>query len=148
MKIELLTTKDKQVTYDLIFSHMSREELESFKTDNSKSYNQVIDILDRKYGICIIAKGNDNVIGYLLGEGKTGGSIPVSYAELREMRVCSSYQRMGIGSRLVERFIEWATQEGYDRLSVDVYALSDKNIEFYQKHGFTPKTLTMERWFK
>lgn len=147
MKIKTVTDENKQATHDLIFSHMSDVELVSFKANNSMAYAQVTDILNGKHGVCLIAEENNFVVGYLLAESKMNNSSSIKYAELRDVRVRKEYQRKGIGSQLVERFIQWAKDEGYERLSVDVYALSEKNIGFYQKFGFTPKTLTMERWF-
>jgi GNAT superfamily N-acetyltransferase len=132
MKIESVTNMTRQATYDLIFSHMSDYELASFKINSSKAYSQVIDILDGKYGACFIAKQDDQVIGYLLTASEPPRGDTVAYAELREMRVRVAHQRKGIGSQLVQAFIQWARQEGYERLSVDVSALSKKNINFYK----------------
>lgn len=147
MKIGKVTGNNRQATYELVFSHMSTTKLDSFKANNSTIHEHILDILDNKYGVCFVAEEDNNVIGYLMAENKSNNASGIKYAELRDMRVRNDYQKKGIGSLLVERFIQWAEDEGYERMSVDVYALSEKNVGFYQKFGFIPKTLTMERWF-
>lgn len=127
---------------------MSDVELKKFKTNNPTAHTQVVDILNGKRGICFIAKENNYVVGYLLAEKKADQASSIRYAELRDMKVHEDYRRKGIGSQLVERFVQWAKDKEYERLSVDVYALNEKNIGFYQKLGFTPMTLAMERWFE
>ena len=139
---------DTQATYELIFSHMSESELSTFRAINPEAHQAVIDILNNKYGICFVAKRHDVVIGYLMAANRFTDTGAIKYAELRDIRVRKDYQNKGVGSLLVKEFISWAKVEGYERLCVDVYALNDKNIGFYQKFGFVPKTLTMERWFR
>ena len=147
MHISRITEADIQATYELVFSHMTADERHVFRTNNPDVYRSVIDILNSKYGICFVAKSNNQIIGYLMAAGKSNNSSNVKYAELRDMRVQKDYQGKGIGGLLVNRFILWAKANGYERLSVDVSAVSKKNIGFYQKFGFIPKTLTMEYWF-
>jgi GNAT superfamily N-acetyltransferase len=147
MRVERVNESNRRATYELIFSHMSTSELKSFISDNATTHKHILDILNNKRGICLTAEEGDTVIGYLLADEKSNNASNIRYTELRDMRVKSEYQRKGIGSLLVEQFIQWAKDENCERLSVDVYALSEKNIGFYQKHGFAPKTLTMERWF-
>jgi GNAT superfamily N-acetyltransferase len=147
MRITRVNNVDRQATHELIFSHMSASELDSFKSNNPEVYQSVMDILNNEYGICIVAKEDGRVIGYLMAASKSNGASAIKYAELRDMRVQKDYQGKGVGSLLVKEFIRWAEAEGYERLRVDVYALSEKNIGYYQKFGFVSKTLTMERWF-
>lgn len=147
MNIKRVSEDDKEATHKLIFSHMSTLELDGFKLNNPGSYQSVVDILDGQYGLCLVAKDHDLVVGYLIAADKSSDVNTIRYAELRNMRVQIDHQGKGIGSLLVQEFIRWAKSEGYERLSVDVYALSKKNIGFYRKFGFAPKTLTMEHWF-
>jgi GNAT superfamily N-acetyltransferase len=148
MKIGKVNDSNRQAMYELIFSHMSMTELASFKDNNSAAYEHVLDVVNNKQGVCFTVEEDNIVIGYLMAGTKPNNISPIKYAELHDMRVRKEYQRKGIGSLLVEQFIQWAKDEGYERLSVDVYALSEKNVGFYQKFGFAPKTLTMERWFE
>ena len=145
MEIGRTNDSNRQATYELVFSHMSAIELDSFKRNNATTHKHTLDILNNKHGICLTAEKDNNVIGYLMAENKSSNASSIKYAELRDMRVRNEHQGKGVGTLLVRQFIRWAKDEGYERLSVDVYALSEKNIGFYQKFGFTPKTLTMER---
>lgn len=146
MQIVTVTDKHSQAAHDLMFSHMSSDELAKYKLNNASAYRQVLGALSGADGICFTALINGSVVGYLTAGKTTKDTGRTRYAELREMRVQKEHQRKGIGTLLVKEFIKWAKQEEYERLCVDVYALSDKNIGFYQKFGFAPKTLTMERW--
>jgi len=56
-----------------------------------------------------------------------------------------SHRGSGVGGRLVAAFHKWATSVGVDRLAVSAYAANDGAIRFYQRHGFVPRTVLLQR---
>jgi GNAT superfamily N-acetyltransferase len=46
---------------------------------------------------------------------------------------------------LVEAFLEWVSQRGVERVSVTAYAANEGAVAFYQRLGFRPRNITLER---
>jgi ribosomal protein S18 acetylase RimI-like enzyme len=67
-------------------------------------------------------------------------------AELESIHVYPQFRGSGIGSRLVEAFLAWAAEHGAVRASVTAYAANESAIRFYERHGFTVRSLVADRW--
>ena len=52
------------------------------------------------------------------------------------MAILDGYRGQGIGTRLVERGIEWARQAGAHKLALEVWPHNDRAIGLYDKLGF------------
>ncbi len=62
------------------------------------------------------------------------------------MYVLEGYRGQGVGARLVDEFLGWAWSRGAERASVVVaYAANERAIRFYQRAGFRPKSVSLER---
>lgn len=146
MKISIITDDTQKAAYELAFSHMSLDEQKNYQVMNPKAYALLEGVLQGIHGIGLVAQDSGQVVGYALGGDKTNNLSGVKYAELYEMRVADSYQGTGIGNALVQKFLEWAKETGYQRASVNAHSSSVKNIAFYKKLGFTQQTLTLEQW--
>lgn len=96
----------------------------------------------------ILAEIDKKAVGYLAGsiyndetysyyEGKT--------AELENMFVLEDYRKYGIGSKLVNSFIEWCTKNEVKQIFVTASIKNDNAINFYQKQGFENLNLTLRK---
>ena len=65
-------------------------------------------------------------------------------AELESMYVREAYRGQGVGQQLVQKFLEWARERGVERVSVTAYVANERAVAFYEKLGFTAKSLTLE----
>jgi GNAT superfamily N-acetyltransferase len=97
-------------------------------------------------GSCLLALAGDGerVVGHLVG--KLSG--PDSYrrqrvAVLESMRVHPGFRGAGVGSLLVQHFLDWARDREAVQASVSAYAANEAAVRFYTRHGFTPTTTTM-----
>ena len=147
MKISIITDNTQKAVHELAFSHMSLDEQKSYQAINPKAYALLESVLQGIHGMGLVAQDSGRVVGYALGGDKTNNLSGVKYAELYEIRVADSCQGTGIGNALVQKFLEWAKETGYQRVSVNAHSSSVKNIAFYQNLGFTQRTLTLEQWF-
>lgn len=96
--------------------------------------------------VVLVAEIGDDIVGYLIGYVRNGGTIrPGRIAELESMFVRSTHRRAGIGHRLVERFVAWSYACGAERISVTAYVANDRAIRFYRHMGFAPLNLSLER---
>ena len=91
------------------------------------------------------------IYGYFLEEEL----VVVIYVNKREnfyyiddIVVKSIYQNQGIASTLFKYVEQMALKEGIDRIELDVWSFNEKAIEFYQKNGYTPKTIRYEKILK
>jgi len=69
---------------------------------------------------------------------------PVRVADLESIYVLPGHRGAGIGSALVAHFRAWARTQEAERASVTAYAVNTGAIAFYRRHGFSPKSLTLE----
>jgi GNAT superfamily N-acetyltransferase len=94
----------------------------------------------------VLAERDGVGIGYLVGYVNEGSSFrPVRVAELESMYVRKGYRGQRVGRRLVEAFLEWVSQRGVERVSVTAYAANEGAVAFYQRLGFRPRNITLER---
>ena len=94
----------------------------------------------------MLAEFAGRTVGYLaarVGEGTT--LRPVRVAELESMYIREEYRDMGVDARLVDAFLGWAGLRGAERASVVAYAANKRAIRFYQRSGFRPRSVSLER---
>lgn len=103
-------------------------------------------LLARSDSLCLLAIYAGQVVGYLVGRTNEESNLrPVKIAELESMYVCRSYRDRGVGARLIKKFLEWGEAWGAQRASVTAYATNERAIRFYERSGFKPKSLSMEK---
>jgi GNAT superfamily N-acetyltransferase len=103
-------------------------------------------LLVEERSACLLAEFDGEVVGYLAGYAGAGAHIrPVAVAELESMYVMEGYRGRGLGTRMVEGFLDWAGTRGAERVSVTAYAANNRALRFYERNGFGPKSLTLER---
>ena len=89
--------------------------------------------------------------GYFVEEQLVG----VIYVNRREniyyvddIVVKDNYRNQGIGSELFRYIEKQALANNIVRIELDVWSFNEKAIQFYQKNGFTPKTIRYEKIVK
>lgn len=94
---------------------------------------------------CFLAEINQEIVGFALAEKK---EVPpfrtVKVVELEELFVKDQYRNKGIGKMLIDYFLNWAKNSGFDKAAVNVYFMNEKGIEFYKREGFVPYDMTLE----
>lgn len=68
--------------------------------------------------------------------GEACGTVPL-------LAVSPSAQGLGVGQLLIKAAEEWAKEQAYRLLHLEVFANNNKALGFYQKQGFEPETLHM-----
>lgn len=94
---------------------------------------------------CWLAEVDGRPVASLVGRVLRENSLrPVRVADLESIYVLPGHRGAGIGSALVARFQAWAREQEAERTSVTAYAANTAAITFYQRHGFSPKSVTLE----
>ena len=86
--------------------------------------------LHNKYAYFFTALSNDIVIGYI------GGWIIEGECEMINFVVDESFQRKGIGTRLLEALVNETKKNNGKLITLEVNVNNEKANNFYQKQGF------------
>jgi ribosomal protein S18 acetylase RimI-like enzyme len=78
-----------------------------------------------------VACHGGDVIG-MIGVQKTNDNT----AEIRRMRVCETFRRRGVGSRLLEQATTFCRKQGYLKVVLDVRIEREPAIAMFEKFGF------------
>lgn len=93
----------------------------------------------------IMAEVDGAAAGYLVGRMREPvDARPIRVAVLEAMYVQLEHRRRGIGAALVGEFRGWASQQNAIRLSVTAYAANIDAIRFYEREGFSARSLSLE----
>ena len=111
-------------------------------SDVSKEYFEYM----IKEEFVIVAEIDNNVVGYLAGS--THKDETYSYyegitAELDNMFIMEDYRKFGIGSKLVNSFLNWCKNQKAKRVMVTASFGNVNTINFYKKNGFQEINVTL-----
>lgn len=105
-------------------------EIEASQMDTTFSEQDYLNSMDNPDVIFLVAGQDDEVVGYTLGF-----VVPTKNAEamIHSTMVHKAYSRRGVGSRLVEKFLDVAFGRGVKKVFAEVEEGPDR---FYEKCGF------------
>ena len=96
----------------------------------------------------IIAEKDKKPIGYLIGkivDIAPGSARPIKQAYLENIFVLDSARKSGVGVKLIAEFKDYCKKEGVSRINVNVLAANTNAVDFYQKVGFSPRSLSLSQ---
>jgi ribosomal protein S18 acetylase RimI-like enzyme len=93
--------------------------------------------------ITLVAVDADEVVGFLMGSIREAKRGPTG--ALESMLVLPHYRKRGIGTRLVERFLDWARRRHLQCVTVAVAPANEAAVALYRHMGFQEQTLILER---
>jgi ribosomal protein S18 acetylase RimI-like enzyme len=88
----------------------------------------------------LVARGRDRqVYGHLIGVRRQPQAMRPSArtAVLLSMRVAPEARRQGVGSRLVDAFLDWAREQAVNEVTVTAYASNQTALDCYRSNGFS-----------
>lgn len=143
IKIKTATLKDLKTIQQLngeLFDYEIENKFDYYIKDwatSKDSEEYFSDLIENQF--VIIAETGNSPIAYLAGSVYNDNSL--SYyegltAELNNMFVKEEYRKFGIGTKLVNSFLDWCKQNNAKRVFVTASAGNENTIKFYQKNGF------------
>lgn len=113
----------------------------TFEKDGEKYFNNMLN-----NEIIYIALDKEKVIGYLAGSINIQGSyVTKSLAEIDNMFVLEQYRKYGIGTKLINAFKDYCSQNEIEELKVTASAKNKNAIGFYMKNGFNEFEITLKQ---
>ena len=96
----------------------------------------------------IIAEKDKKPVGYLIGkviDAAPGSARHIKQAYLENIFVSDSDRKSGVGVKLIVDFRDYCKKEGVSRINVSVLAANTIAVDFYQKVGFSPRSLSLSQ---
>jgi ribosomal protein S18 acetylase RimI-like enzyme len=86
--------------------------------------------LQRDPDLFLVAEENDDIVGVVMGawDGRRGW--------INHLAVKLTYQRSGIGSRLIRELEERLAKKGARKVNAQVYQWNKRSIEFFKAAGY------------
>lgn len=120
MEIFTMTLDDLEQMKDTLYSDF----------DNFWSYNVLKQELENKNTTYIIAKKNNEILGF------AGISVCLDEATLNNIVVKKSYRNRGIGGELLDSLIDLCSDQNMKTLTLEVDSQNEPAIHLYEKFGF------------
>ncbi|MCR5146824.1 MAG: GNAT family N-acetyltransferase [Clostridia bacterium] len=96
--------------------------------------------------ITIVATDENKVFGYIIGSLNTQNTYnKYKQAELDNMCILEDYRKLGIGSRLFEKFKAICKENDIKELKVVASYKNQNAINFYKKNGFEEAEITLKQ---
>lgn len=82
--------------------------------------------------MCFVIQVNSEIVGFLLGELDVSDKQP----HILSFAINEQYKRQGLGSKLLQFFIDYCKKANYKHISLEVRKDNDPAISLYKKFGF------------
>jgi ribosomal protein S18 acetylase RimI-like enzyme len=132
---------------DLVFKDNSKYDpdlkLDWAQSPIGKEYFE--SVLNNADAICLIAEENSKPIGYIAAVPRDFGYRLSKYIEIENMGVSSEFQSEGIGSQLVDKCLDIARKNGFQKVYVNSYSDNIKAVSFYEKCGLKKIDVSLEK---
>ena len=144
MKFEVAKSSDIPALCDLLESLFTQEA--EFKSDRDAQVRGLKSVIENNdVGDILVVRDNDHVIAMVNILYTVSTALGARVGILEDMVVSSAGRGSGVGSKLLERAMEFAKEKGCQRITL----LTDHDNEgahrFYQKHGFSLSTMVAFR---
>ena len=132
-----------------LINYEMEEGFDSYVKDwalSEESRKYFLDLIENQY--VVVAEVEGEIVGYLAGS--IYNDLTYSYydgitAEANNMFVKENFRDYGIGSKLMNSFVEWCKTNNAKRIMVTASSKNEKTIKFYHKMGFEDINLTLKK---
>ncbi len=120
-----------------------------FNNEDSFSYEDFEISLKDKNTLNYVYEENNIIKGYIMARIKEVGLIPVMNKRtilfIEDIVVDKNYYNEGIGTKLFTFIEEKAQLLNINSIELNVWNLNENAIKFYEKMGFKPQRMQMEK---
>lgn len=88
-------------------------------------------------GVVFVAETDGTIVGYVAGAMQPNEMYRSGRrSELENMFVQPQARRGGVGTALIDAFVQWSTEQGAGEVYVSAYFDNHRAVSFYQRQGF------------
>lgn len=114
-----------------------------------RSIDYLKNLIDGDKSFLLVATYDDQVVGFTEAYILSAPDFPVmkkrEWLRLDTIAVDKSFQHRGIGQALFDYLKNSAEVLGIKEIELGVYSFNKSAIKFYEKNGFKPMAITMNR---
>jgi ribosomal protein S18 acetylase RimI-like enzyme len=97
---------------------------------------EVVELFNSDSEFCLVAEARKKIVGFALGTTIEKSRSAWKYGHLIWLGVKPSYQRSGLGEKLLTRFVDLMLKNGVRMVLVDTEAENLPALFFFRKMGF------------
>jgi GNAT superfamily N-acetyltransferase len=144
MKIETAVSSDVPSLCQLLDSLFTQES--EFESDSDTQVRGLTSVIEnRDVGDILVVRENEKIIAMINILYTVSTALGARVGILEDMVVSSEKRGSGIGSKLLERALEFAKEQGCQRITLLTDHDNEGAHKFYQKHGFSLSTMVAFR---
>ena len=136
----MATTSDIPTLCTLL-DYLFSQEVE-FKSDHETQSRGLEKILNNNNtGNIFVAKKNEKIIGMVILLYTVSTALGERVALLEDMVVSPNEQELGIGSKLLDHAVKYATEKGCKRITLLTDKMNIRAQKFYKQHKFNRSSM-------
>ena len=139
MEIQKLTVDDKELIEQcdkLLIEFLNEEAIYDTNLTKSKNTNSLLVDIANQNNILLIAKENEEVLGFLFGYIEKNNKNIQEVAHLSFIYVKNKYRNNKIATKLIDEFISFIKKENIEIIEVKCYKNNEIANKLYIKYGF------------
>lgn len=139
-EVDLLQEIGKNTFEDAFGAMNKKEDMNTYLSESFSAASMKAQLLHSDSIFYFVETEAKEVVGYLkLNRGFAQTNKQLEDAlEIERIYLLPSYQGQKIGENLIQKSIEIAKEEEFERVWLGVWEKNTKAIEFYKRHGFVP----------
>lgn len=150
MKIRNASNSDKrkiaELFKEMVEFHSQNDPIFTLKASGHEIYAEwFIEQIESDSAYPLIAEADGMIVGFSLSFIKKYPAtwLYETYGEINDISVTRAYRRKGIGTKLVNKNIEWFKSKGIKRSEVRIATSNEVSSKFWRKIGMTSYLETM-----
>ena len=135
MKIEMATTSDIPTLCTLL-DYLFSQEIEFKSNHETQSRGLEMILNNNNIGNIFVAKKNKTIVGMVILLYTVSTALGEQVVLLEDMVVSPNERELGIGSKLLDHAVKYATEKGCKRITLLTDKMNIRAQKFYKQHKF------------
>jgi ribosomal protein S18 acetylase RimI-like enzyme len=140
MKIEMATTSDIPTLCTLL-DYLFSQEIEFKSNHETQSRGLEMILNNNNIGNIFVAKKNKTIVGMVILLYTVSTALGEQVVLLEDMVVSPNERELGIGSKLLDHAVKYATEKGCKRITLLTDKMNIRAQKFYKQHKFNRSSM-------
>ena len=140
MKIEMATTSDIPTLCTLL-DYLFSQEIEFKPNHETQSRGLEMILNNNNIGNIFVAKKNKTIVGMVILLYTVSTALGERVVLLEDMVVSPNERELGVGSKLLDHAVKYATEKGCKRITLLTDKMNIRAQKFYKQHKFNRSSM-------